>query len=186
MKTVYKSTSVSIETYDIHFREINRKVGQLHMLIIYSMYFFLVTLLAMSGEIIDILPTCLIVLYIITVIEDFMSPKYKDFKYKNNTSDITISDYEITYIYQNVFGRIMVNKYVIADIDNIEYIKIPSRILIYGMKTYEIYDSYEDFENNTNCIKSIKTMDKSVIRIRDNDELEDILKIFKDYKIKEI
>lgn len=186
MKTVYKFTSISIKTYDIHFREINRKVGQLHMLIIYSMYFLFVTLLAMSGGIIDILPTCLIVLYILTLIEDFMSPKYKDFKYKNNVSDITVSEDGITYIYQNVFDRIMVNKYNIADIDNIEYIKIPGRILIYGMKTYEIYDSYEDFENNINCIKSIKTMDKSVIRVRDNDELENILKIFEEYKLKEI
>lgn len=191
LKLTIENSSCVFETIDRQHRDVNRNTQRLHMSILYSIYLILcfVILNTVSPDRwIDWFAMMFLILYLLTLVETFMDPLYKDTVSRKVVCSIKVLNDELIIKHDNAFGRLLVHKYKMVDIESIEYIPVPGRLIIRGMKTYEIHINESDYMNNVKPVKSVQITDKTYVRVS-NDEIGEIVKFLEkqcNIKAKEI
>ena len=191
-KTVdIKDNKLSFVTDDVHFRDVDRKTFVSHIQIIYSVYFIFVLAVAQVINVdnfIEWAPLVILICYLLTFVEIFLSPLYKNFKLKEVTVQLWVEEVEVAdglkseqlvIKHKNVFNRVIVHKYKISDIKELKVIPVPGRLIFTGLQTYEIFNDDSGFERNTNIIKSVHVEKPAFVRVSEYD-MQEVKKFIED------
>lgn len=182
LKLHIENSSCVFETIDMQRRDVNRNTQRLHMSILYAIYGILCIVILNTvspDKWIDWFAMMFLILYLLTLVEIFMDPLYKDTVCRKVVCSIKVLNDELIMKHDNAFGRLIVHKYKLVDIESIEYIPVPGRLIIKGMQTYEIHINESDYMNNVKPVKSVKITDKAYVRVS-NDEITQVVKFLEE------